>query len=509
MSNSTCPPALPPDKKFEKITDILNASGANQECKSILNTAVDAGMTKKDITTTVLGGLLGSNNTSLTDSQNHMRESLSKAGCSDLFVNISQQMNSTQSILCEVSNTSSTTSLSGSANASIHIVQGEPSSEMLAMRTAALMHLIVPIRPIQPRPLVIPPGASLEVSTAMNAVFDRNIKLYDIAMKNYTEALKIHNEELDSIMGNTTIRRTDFKNHARVDMKVISNMSSISTTAIAEKYEQIAKASAMNELINKTGLGANSDTVKSVVNQKIRNQYQNITRNIKNKLQDVELSAASDSRVVIIYYNSLIIEDVTFDQYAQARLITQNIVSSASNLGKTIALDMLTEGHTVTKSDKKATGQDKVFKELFDGQVALSDANAEGAAKLVKGVTDGMKILTDSVTGIFSGIANMFILGPIIIGVVVLLFFPQVANIIAPGPLKYVLAAVMLYFIVAWFVNFWPFSKSEKKLHENENENENNEFTPDEFKGSSPLPTYVNNIPSQKGASRGGDMMFT
>lgn len=443
MSKSkTCPSVPSLDQKFDKIQDALNASGANQKCKSVFNNAVDSGMTKVDVAAAAFvfpfGG--GGTSTSFTDAQNHMRESLNKEGCSDLFMNINQQINSTQSILCEISNTKSTTSLSGSANASIKIIQPEPTEKMLALRSEALKRISDPVRPLQP-------------GLTGKAVTDRDIELYNIAMENYNKALEINKQEVANIMGTLTVEKSEFRNVANVDMKAVSNLSNVSITAIAEQYKQVAHASAMNELKNKTGLGANSDTVKSIVTNRISNKNQNISDSIKNALQNITMSSQADASVLIKAYGAITVEGVTFDQFAQSRLIAQNIISSASNIGKSVALDMLSDAHTVTKSDKEATGQDKVLKQLLDGQVQLSKANAEGAANMFKGVT-----------GFLGSIASMFALIPIIIGVVMLLFFPQISNVIAPGPLKYVLAVVLMYFVLAWFIGFWPFSKSEKSI---------------------------------------------
>ncbi len=435
-SSETCPKTPSTEQKFEPIQNALNAAGANQKCKSVFNNAVDSGMQKVDAAAAVVvfpfGG--GAASTSYTNAQNNMRESLSKEGCTDLFMNINQQINSTQSILCEVSNAKSTTSLSGSANASIKIIQGKPDAAMLALRGKVLASLSVPKQP----------------SDALASV-DKD--MYKLAYANYMEAIKIHKQEIDSIMGNVTIENVDFKNKASVDMKLVSDISNISTTAIAAQFKQVAHASAMNELKNKTGLGANSDTVKSIVTNKIANKNQSITDSIKNQISNVKMGASSDASVLITFYGALDLKNVVFDQFAQSRLITQNIISSASNMGKSLAMDMLSDAHSATHSDKESTGEGKVLKQLLDGQVALSKANAAGAANMF-----------GKATGFLSSIMSMMALVPLVIGVVVLLFFPEISNVIAPGPLKYVLAGVLMYFILAWFIGFWPFGKSEKSI---------------------------------------------
>ena len=68
-------------------------------------------------------------------------------------------------------------------------------------------------------------------------------------------------------------------------------------------------------------------------------------------------------------------------------------------------------------------------------------------------------------TSFLGSIMSMWFLIPLVIGVVILLFFPEISNVIAPGPLKYVLAVVLMYFILAWFIGLWPFGgKSEKSI---------------------------------------------
>ena len=441
-SSETCPKPPSTEQKFEPIQNALNAAGANQKCKSIFNNAVDSGMQKVDAAAAVVafpfGG--GAASTSYTNAKNKLRESLSKAGCTDLFMNINQQIDSTQSILCEVSNSKSTTSLSGSANASIKIIQGKPDAAMLALRAQALKIISKPVPPLQP-------------GIAGGPVTEQDVEMYKVALENYNEANKINKEEMDSIMGNVTIENVDFKNKASVDMKLVSDISNISTTAIAAQFKQVAHASAMNELKNKTGLGANSDTVKSIVTNRIANKNQSITDSIKNQISNVKMSASSDASVLITFYGALDLKNVVFDQFAQSRLITQNIISSASNMGKSLAMDMLSDAHNSTKSDKESTGEDKVLQQLLAGQVALSKANAAGAADMF-----------GKATGFLGSIMSMMMIVPLVIGVVILLFFPEISNVIAPGPLKYVLAAVLLYFILAWFIGFWPFGKSEKSI---------------------------------------------
>tara|TARA_B100001758_G_scaffold42831_1_gene33961 strand:+ start:131 stop:1543 length:1413 start_codon:yes stop_codon:yes gene_type:complete len=430
----TCPPTPSMEQKYDKISDALKSAGANQKCKSVFDNAVDSGLTKVDAAAAVVaipfGG--GGASTSFTDSQTHLRESLQKEGCSDVFMNVNQQMTSQQSILCQISNRESSTSLYGSANASVKIIQMQPTDEQVASRERIVAGLLSQLRP---PPDTLPPD------------------VYLLAQKNSNEQSKIIQDEIANVMGKVTLRGMTISIRSSLDMKAVSNTKAIDVTAVATQFKAVAKAQALSDIKDKTGLGANSDTLKSIVDTKLSTRNQIITDSIQNSLQSIKLGASVGSTFVLQHYGPLLIENVTLDEFAHGRLITENILTSASNMGSAVATEILAESHTSTKSDKESDGQTKLLKELLDGQLALSKANADGAANMFKGVT-----------GFLGNIASMFALIPIIVGVVILLFFPQISNIIAPGPLKYVLAAVLMYFILAWFMGFWPFSKSDKSI---------------------------------------------
>lgn len=434
----TCPDAPSLDQKFEKISDALNASGANQKCKSSFNNAVNTSLSKVDAAAAAFalpfGG--GGATTSYTDAQNHLRESLTKEGCSDFFTNINQQISSEQSILCTVSNKKSTTSLSGSANASVKIIQMPPTKDQIDLREKALKLISPPIAP----PFTLSPD------------------VYKLANKNYKAQQKIVKDEIDSIMGKISFTGSSFTIKSNIDMKVVSNTKEIDVTQVATQFKNVATAKALSDIKDKTGLGADSSPLKSLVSQKISQKNQTITDSIKNSLQAIKVSGTTGSDFVLKFYGPLTLKNVTLDEFAQGRLITQNIITSASNLGSSVANEIMSDAQTGNHGDKESDGEAALMKQLLAAEVALSKENADGAANLFGKITG----FFSSIIGKITGFLSMFGMIPLIIGVVVLLFFPQIANIIAPGPLKYVLAAVLFYFILAYFLDFWPFNKSEK-----------------------------------------------
>mgnify|MGYP001199260429 CR=1 FL=1 len=437
-----CPP--PPDLKTQT-TDIaktMDSIGANQKCKSAFKNQVDASEQKGDaaVAFATFGGV-GGGSASFTNSQNHMKESLDKSGCSDVFANVNQQLSAQQSMLCSINNKKSTTSLAGSANATITIKQMPSTPAMIAAKGAAVAALLT--KPVPPQYV---PGMPAEVFKQQEA--------------DYHEQVAMVTKAIDDVTGKVVIEDSTFKMKANVDMQSISNMKEVDHTAIATAFKTAAKAQAMTDLHNKTGLGANSDTVKSLVTSRINSKNQSITDNIKNTLSSVNLKASSGGHVIIEFYGAFTMKDVIIDQYVQARLIAKNLMTSASNLGSSVANQIMQDSATATKSTKDSSGEGAVLKQIYDGQVALSKANSEGMNKAFSSLT---------------GFMSAALMIPLIIGAGVLLFMPEVSNVIAPGPLKYVLAAVLLYFVLAYFIGFWPFGKSEKK-HEDEDYDERDIF---------------------------------
>ena len=436
MGDSKCPPPPTIEQKFEKIKSALDGLGGDQKCKNTFSNEVDNKLTKVDAAVAVLTfGGIGGGAMSLTDSQQKLKSQLTKDGCTDIFANINQQMESSQTILCELNNSKNVTTLTGSANATITITQLEPDAGQVELRKAALENVIKPVQPVLPQYI---PGESL-------AVYKEAMEGYKIAMKHYNELAKIAKEEMDGILGKISINRSKFTVKASVDMQALTKTDNVSVTKLAEQYIKVAKTQAISDLKQNTGYGANSDSLKSLVASKISNKTQSITNSIKNNLNSIKLNASSSASFVLAHYGPLELNDVTLDEYAQTRLITSNIMSSASNMGKSVALEIMQDSATTTKSEKTSTGQEKLMAELLKGQLGLSKANAEGASKLFGQLTSFM---------------SFGLIGMVLIGLVALMFVPNLLPGKSSGVIGIIVSVALIYLIAAWFLGWFPFSKS-------------------------------------------------
>lgn len=428
---SGCPPPPSREQQTEDISKMLNSMGASQKCKSAFQNSVDTSLKKADVAVAVasMGGV-GGGTASATESSNKIAESLKKEGCSDVFANISQQMSSQQAILCSLNNTTTTTNLTGSESATIKIMQPTPTKAQLHLRELALKNLTAPGPMPQPMPWM------------------RDERTYRLATEAWTRMGEIHRREMDSIMGKVTITNTNFKNKTDQKMQTVSNLSAVKAEDINTHFKEAAKAQALNDLKNKSGLGSDSPELKSLVTSKIDSRNQEVTTSVNNSINSMSLGTSADNSFILKVNGPLNLDNVTIDQYAHARLMSNNVLKSAANLGSSVANEILQESATTNHSEKESEGQGDLMKKILDGQHQLSKDNAAGVEAFWKTV---------------GGIGNMMIIGLLVVGLVVLMFFPSITNVIAPGPLKYVLGAVLMYLIVAWFFGFWPFSKSKSE----------------------------------------------
>ena len=436
MSDTKCPPPPTIEQKFEKIKSALGGLGGDQKCKNTFANAVNNKLLKADAAVAAVSLMgIGGGTMSLTDSQQQLNSQLTKDGCADIFANINQQMESTQTILCELNNSKSVTTLTGSANATVALTQLKPTSAQVELRKAALQNVIKPVQPVLPQYV---PGESL-------AVYKEAMEGYKLAVNSYNKLAKIAKEEMDNILGKITINRSSFTIKASVAMQALTKTSNVSLTKLALEYKKVAKTQALSDLKQNTGYGANSDTLKSLVASKISDKNQNITDSIKNNLQSIKLVATSSTSFALQFYGPLELNDITLDEYAQTRLIASNIMSSASNMGKSVALDIMQESATTTKSEQTSTGQEKLMADLLKGQLELSKANAEGASKLFGQLTSFM---------------SFGLIGMVLIGLVALMFVPNLLPGKSSGVIGIIVSVALIYLIAAWFLGWFPFSKS-------------------------------------------------
>ena len=458
MSNPSCPDPPSMDEQYSDIQKSLQALGADQECKSYFDSGSKESSTS--VSVAVQASLLfasASAATNVSTGVSEMHNKMSQEGCGDVFANISEQNTARQSIMCQINNQQSTTSLSGSASASISIRQREPTDNEVAIRQSALKLIDTIPYPQQP---ILYPGITPEI-------YKMALDMYQSSLSAYNEHAKIKQKAIDAVNGKVVIKSLDIQNRATADMKSISNVQNISTTKIAESFKKVATAAAASEIKKRTGSASDtSRPTKELVQSKINDKSQEITNSIKNSINSISLNAVSSTKVELVFSGPVEMTDVKIDQFAQARLISKNIIQNAESMGKATALDLISKITSERSTDTESEGMEDLMKNVQDGRVAQVKASTEGTASMMSA----------------AGMAGFLAL--IGMAVIVLVFMKfgggQALVAKAKGPfgfgsiggatmstsLAFVAVGILCYLVLAYFLGLAPFNTPENREEE-------------------------------------------
>jgi hypothetical protein len=431
--SSKCPP--PPEGKElqDRTNQILDSMGASQKCKSNFRTANEQSVSNQAALGFAPGrGFMFGNNTNVN---NKMMQEQDAVGCGSVFANVLTQLNAQQNILCTLNDAKNTTDISGSARSTIKITTVPPTPAQLKANQAAIAALAAQ-RPEQP---IIPPGLPTAVSMAL--------------VNAYTESLRLYNQRI-ALFGPPAlnIRNTTIKNRATADFQIVANTDNVATTKLVEEAKTVAKAAAMSELKQKTGVGGKNPQVRQLVDQQINNKNQSITNSINSTLNAVKVNQTASNQITISAASGpLNLEGVTIDQYAQSRIVTKNIMTIATDMGKEVANQIISSSSQSSSTDQQASGVEDVMREIFKGLTDVTKASQSGLGNITSFLTTGALI--------FGVVAIVFLMfGPKVIG--------GVTNAISGGNpwIKAIISAILIYFVVAWFVGWWPFNRSNMEL---------------------------------------------
>ena len=448
-TSSSCPAPPTIETEMAAINDVLSEVGADQQCKQIFDSDTSTDFVKVDAAvgiSTPFGGAGAA--VATTNASTDLSSSLSSAGCTDLFVNAQQQINSTQNIMCTLNENSTTSNVSMGSNATITIRKkthtGAEYIAQMAYRTAAITALTAQM---PTAPYMLPWYADLS-DTGQR-----------VASEAYQAAGNAIARRSAVINGQTRITNSTFNVSAGLNMKVVNDLTTQAATKIANEVKKAAASEAMNQIKKKTGYGAQTPNIKSIVDTKIENATQNINTDITRTVSDIKADGSSNAEFRIEYYGPMIIDNLEVTVDAQAKLITDNIMKSSKDIGSQVAMEVLSDAAAGNSADTTSAGQDAVLDTIMKGNVAMSEANAEGVANALSTFTGG------------GGMMGIIIL--VVIGIAIFMFAPKIIGVVFPmagpggGAMKYVMQFVIFliaYIIVAYFFGFWPFNTSENKL---------------------------------------------
>ena len=435
--SKNCPPIPTFEQLKSEISNILKGTGADQTCVSELEHLTETEFSKKDLTGFLLTpGALGAATGAQTDTNTKIKNKLNQSGCSDVYADINQQLVSRRSVVCKLNNISQDIGMDSSVDASINIKVMAPTAEQVKIRTAAIAAL-EKVRPSQVDQNCCKEEWQFKIVAAST----------ERLLENWTNRIAALGAQ------DVNINNNKFKTTVTGKVRQITDTKKISVNSIKEDFRAAAQSAAEREIKSKSGVGVGENkNLKSVITNNLDTRDEAIKSLIENSSRSVDIkSDAKGGFTLTLWGDDINFNNNLIDNHAQINIMSENIMNDARTMGSEIANGILTNNSSATVRESEIAGVEELMQRITKGYTELSKATSSGV---------------DSMWGAIGSIGNFGMLIALAVGVGVLLFLPQVSNIIAPGPLKYVLAAVLIYLIVAWFMSLWPFTKSENSTFE-------------------------------------------
>lgn len=429
-NNTTVGPQKCPCPKLQEVSDkspeLARSMGLNEQCiKTASNTNTAAQGSIAGFSLSFMGGFVGQ--TSIQT----MNDTMSESGCGDFFLNVQEIINNNNSISCTLLNASVESSSTAIANAEINITT-TPLTQTDQKIVDNIVNNITDL-----------------------AIASGNAK-YTIVIEKTIKSLcgVLH------VITDRTINFTDSRIENTVNQKIkqLSSLTVSQEQSVANNYSNISRVAAVQNLQNTLGVRALSPNTRSVIDNKINENFNNITNNIANIINNNNVNVNSDGSINITSSGNIDIKDTTINNTIEIDIITQAIQKSAIGQGVEIASTIINEATSSATSENVSKG-------IEDLAIALGEANVKAIEA--------------------AGVASLFSAGFIwiaVCGIAALFFFGVVSKTILPpfgkgtnamiGWLMGVLMICALIFGIWWFFIRSPSSDEEDDEEDDDEEDD-------------------------------------
>lgn len=435
-----------------------------QKCQQAAHTHSNQFMTDSKAALVVLLGAGALTNTTTNNTLDH---DMMQSGCGAFALTANTMMNETNNITCNINSTFSSQTQTAKVGASINLKTVRPTPAAIKEITDHITRsqkIIADMTNAKNLPKMgVPEGWQAAwgppSQAEMEKAFDARMKLIQDSIDQGNANLALYTKQNPTSAGvfgskiNLTLKQS-------IKMSSSQHVSSEVHTKIQNSVKNIAAAVAFNKVSQTAGVDSLTSNSKQFLQNKVTQAVKNQQNNIKSQISQNTMSLDANGSINMTYAGPIVDSDIVANLSSQADMQINQVITSAVTIGQQIAADITNQIASTNSATSKDAGLDEMIKQANAGLVNQIKAADVGQNKFFK--------------AFFSMIGNIWLmLG--IAAVAVLMFFPEVSNVIAPGPLKYVLAAVLMYLIFAYFIGFWPFGKSEKK-HEDEDYDERDIF---------------------------------
>tara|TARA_X000001036_G_scaffold150423_1_gene142911 strand:- start:70559 stop:71995 length:1437 start_codon:yes stop_codon:yes gene_type:complete len=447
--------ALASNNKANNLSAIAKNVGMTQKCQQAAHTHSNQFMMNTKAAMVVL---IGAGALSNTTTNNSLDNSMTQSGCGAFALTANTMMNETNNITCNINSTFSSQTQTAKVGASINLKTIRPTPDAIKEITDHITKskaIIADMTSPKNLPKMgVPEGWQASwgppSQADMKNAYDTKMKLIQNSIDQANESLRLYitqNPTSAGVFGSNI----NLKLKQSIKMSSSQRVSSEVHTRIQNSVRNIAAAVAFNKVSQVAGVNSLTSNSKQFLQNKVTQAVKNQQNNIKSQISQNTMSLDADGSINMTYAGPIVNSTIIANLSSQAEMQINQVITSAVTIGQQVAAELINKIASTTSADSKDPGLDEMIKQANDGlakQIEISDA---GQNKFFE--------------GFFSMIGNIWLMLGIAV-VAVLMFFPGVAKVIAPGPLKYVLIAVLMYLIFAYFIGFWPFGKSEEEGEE-------------------------------------------
>ena len=388
--------------------ELAKSMGLSETCVQTASNTNSASVTSiAGFSLKLMGGIVGLQTTQ------EMNDTMSTSGCGDFFLNVKDIVTNSNSIACTLLNASVESTIDAMANARITLT----TTPLTSVDEGVIDNIVDNL-------------TDLAIATS-NAKYTKVIERLIYSLCNTLDNISDRTINLDNVQ---------LKNTVNQKIRQLTSLSTGQEQSLANDYNNISRASATQSLQNTLGVRALPPNTRSVLDDRLRDNFNNIVANINNIIQNNNVKVNADGSITLTAAGNINLKDTSISNTIEIDIVTQAIQKSAIGQGVDIAATIINEAVSDTQSENVSKGIEDLAK-------VLGDANADALE-----------------AGGIGGIGGLFALGPIIIavcGLAAFFFFWKVSGTILPPTGKgtsamigWILGVIMiglLIFCVWWF----------------------------------------------------------
>ena len=335
MGSATCDDQVPAPidrETFERdIAEIQKSMGMDQKCERESSVRTKEWFERNQVQGSMSLGFLGpSMNVGVdsTNAGNELNATSSDSGCGTAILDSVRILNSTRNINCIMQNTTTETTVSASAGASIsiRIIEGE---------TEARLERI----------------AAQQISAAEKMFMMGRKAEGEVFLNKSMAATKAMSKR-----GTINIRGSTLRASVQTDIKILSVTELTSNQDFQTNLEDMIKSKATAEVTHNVGQVPSAENVRKVIDREYENEQENILASVTNTLNKMVVDSSNTSNIVIEAPNEINLENTVVDANVHLNIQLEAITAMTTDFANSIATKVRVDNLSMTKQEREEQG---------------------------------------------------------------------------------------------------------------------------------------------------------